>query len=136
MIGKFIKTLVTSLVPSCGGRVYPLIIPQDNNQWPAIGFTTISTERPHALDTRSSGYASARIQLAIWDPTHAAAKVMAESCRMALDGYSGEVTNADGSKSEINHVLWDNEVDLYDAEMRLFGVSVDFLVAYNEDRPA
>jgi hypothetical protein len=76
---------VTALV---GSRIYPLLVPQGFDNYPAVTYQVISEQRTPEL-TKQNGLMRARVQVTCWARTYSAAKGLKEAVRNAIDGESG-----------------------------------------------
>lgn len=110
------------------GRVFPRA-PQGVAAPFAI-FERISAPRVHSHEG-ASGLSNPRIEVRSWARTYEEAKILADEIRKDLDGFSGVVT-VRGVAWDVNSILLVDERDLFDDELKLFGVSTDYLVWHNE----
>lgn len=120
-----------------GDRVYPLVAPEDVQRQAAafVVYERISGSASHTTQG-PSGLAVARIQVRAWAKTYLDAKRLAKIIRngtesAGLDGYSGAVATASGPV-DVNSILSSDDRDDYDGELKLFGVSVDYLAWYHD----
>lgn len=116
-----------------GNRIYPAILPQGIVD-PSIVYNRISglgdqhSEGP-------SGLSRPRMQIDCWARTAADAASLANLVKDALDGYRGPVQwddDSPGNTITIQGVFYDSERDIYDADAKLFGVSRDYFIWYEE----
>lgn len=110
------------------GRVFPRA-PQGVDA-PFVVYERISGLRTHS-HSGASGLADVRVEVRSWARTYLEAKTLADLIRKDLDGFSGEVT-VRGVVWDVNSILLSDERDLYDDELKLFGVSTDYRVWHNE----
>jgi hypothetical protein len=113
---------VTALV---GTRIYPLRAPEGATR-PFVTFQRISGIREVAFGA-DPGLARPRFQVTAWADTYAGAKSLATAIRQALERFRGTVLGV-----EILDCFVDNDEDLVDDEVRLFGVATDFFVHHRE----
>lgn len=120
-----------------GSRVYPIIAPEDvqRSADAFIVYERISGSPAHTTQG-PSGLAWARIEVRAWAKTYLVAKQLAKVIRNGdgtpgIDGHSGVVAIASGSV-DVNSILSSDDRDLYDDELKLFGVSVDYLAWYHD----
>lgn len=108
-----------------GTRIYPLVVPQDA-ALPALAYQRISSPREH-VHTGASGLVRARIQVTNVGGTYSAAKALAETVRVAMDGYSGAMgTVAVGAALLMNEN--DTWLDMFNAPV----VRHDYAIWYQE----
>ena len=110
-----------------GGRVYPLLAPQDG-PLPCVVYSRISAERWRST-TGPSGMAQARIQVDVYDIGYAPAKALADNIRSALDGLRGE---AGGVRIGGLSLISDRDFMESTPMPALYRVSMDFLMTYEE----
>lgn len=134
MIEKLIRLWIVNGVPSIGGRVFPVVAPQDVEEFPIVVLERISTDRPHSHTQRSSGLAFARIQIRTWAKTYTEAKTVDEQIRIAIDGRTGSAV-IDSTTYEIQSTLATDDRDDYDEELRAYGTLFDVIVAFEEVIP-
>jgi hypothetical protein len=68
----------------CGGRVFPVRIPQ-NTPMPAVCYTLISSI-PDQYILNLRGDDKVRVQVSVFADTYTATTALAAACRVALDG--------------------------------------------------
>ena len=93
---------------------------------PRIALTTISDNNGHSLDGPDS-VATARVQVDCYATTYGGAKVLGRAVRKGLDGYSNSVLQGvfiAGAR--------DTQEGGTNEAQRLYGVSLDFMVSYNQ----
>lgn len=110
-----------------GSHIYPLRAPEDIVA-PFIVYQKISGIRWRSLGG-PSGMAQTRIQIDAYAASYAGAKTLAESIRIALDGYRGTVLGV-----RIGAVTLENDQDLLEEDIDpvLHRVTMDFMVTHEE----
>lgn len=134
MIEKVIRKWIVAKGTGAGDRVFPVVAPQDVEQFPIVVLERISTDRPHSHTRRSSGLAVARIQIRTWAKTYTEAKTVDEEIRMTIDGRVGKET-IDARDFDVQAILATDDRDDYDEELRCYGTLFDVLVWYDEEIP-
>lgn len=125
-----IRTLAAIIaIPGLPDRIYPVKAPQDS-PFPCVVYERVSGARVHSHQG-ASGLASPRIEVRSWGKTYADAKSVSEAIRAGIDGFSGNVT-VRGVVYDVNSILLADERDLYDEELKVFGVSVDYTIWHAE----
>lgn len=123
-----------AISPAVGAsRVYPLVLPQGTTAT-SIVYSRISGIGDHH-STGPSGLARPRFQVDCWATTHNAAAALALLVKECLDGYQGSVQwddNSPGNAIEIQGIFFDSERENYDSEAKLYRVSHDYFVWYEE----
>lgn len=102
-------------VPLVASRIYPLLLPQTPTL-PAIVYLRVSGPRVQSHDG-DSALQHPRFQFSCWAETYAGALAVAEEVRLALQGLT---TAGVG--------IFENMLDLYDAETGWFQVPVDITI--------
>ncbi|MCI0351565.1 MAG: DUF3168 domain-containing protein [Acidobacteriales bacterium] len=125
------KATVTSLV---GSRIYPQLIPQGDENFPAIAYSRVSSEYVASMEGES-GLARTSIALACWARSYETAKDLAERVRLVLDRHRGQ-----WSQVEIGSVSLTGEDELLeasadDAAKRLYGVQLEFAIWHSSKVP-
>ena len=113
---------LTALV---GTRVYPIKLPQEPAM-PSVTYQRIDGPRESGM-TQEHGMAHPRIQVDSWASTYGGAKAVAEQVRTALERWSNS-----GTTPEILDSFIEGDTDLYESEVELYRVSMDFLIWYRE----
>ena len=113
------STTLTGLV---GTRVYRTKLPQ-NPTLPALTYWKVSGNRLHDL-VGPTGESDPRIQVSCWAKTSAAAEDVAEAVRGVMDGWS---STGGVQMSELV-----NETDLYDNEVDIYQIALDFVLMHEE----
>lgn len=81
------------------------------------------------------GLSRPRIQIDCWAPTADAASSLADLVKERIDGFKGAVQwddNSPGNEITVQGVFFDSERDLYDDVVKLYGMSRDYLVWFQE----
>lgn len=112
--------IITYLVSKsvAGGRVYPLILPQ-NAGLPAVVMQRVSSV-PDYVHEGASGLELGRFQFTVWAENYAAAKATAAAVIAALSGYKGLMGTVEVGASFIA-----NQIDQKDPESHLCAVITD-----------
>lgn len=115
-IEQTLITLLTTGSPltAAGDNVYAVLLPQDSG-FPAVQVQRITTTpvADYAGDNRRD---FARVQVTCWARTYGAAKDLGREVRSLVAG------------SADLHAYVETERDDYDQEMKVFGVSTDYLL--------
>jgi hypothetical protein len=106
---------------TAGNRIYPLLLPQ-NPEYPNITFQQISTVRMHAMQ-EDAPLLRVRMQIDIRGKTYADAKMLAGQVEGLLSRFRGEIGG-----QEVQDILLDNEMDLYETEQETRRVSQDYTI--------
>lgn len=114
-------TTVTGLV---GTRVFPVVI-RDDTALPAITYQRLSGERSYTLSGRS-GWATVRVGVSVWAREYAQAREAADAVRNALDAYDSD------DPTDIQVATVSDGADTYDADIDVFGCSLDIEIKYQE----
>jgi hypothetical protein len=128
-IGEGLRTFLLvdpGIAAVVGTRVYPVVLPQGLAQ-PAIRLTLISGQRVHASPQGGSMLSGPRIQLDAWAPSYASAYALAELIRKRINGYRGLMDAV-----PVQGVFFADERDGFDAESKLYFVSRDYFVFFEE----
>jgi len=124
-----------------GGRVYPVLAPDDVQKRGDTFVVYERISRAPAHTTRGpSGLAWGRVEVRVWAKTFADAKRASDLIRdgqssAGLDGFSGVVSivvEGVARSVDVNSILSADERNLADTELKLFGVSTDYLAWYHE----
>jgi len=124
-IEEALRSILVTAATTAGERIYPLSLPADPTL-PAIVYTRISTPRLRSL-TGFAGLARPRLQFLAWASSYAAAKVLADEIRTALDGYQGTVSGL-----QIQSSFAENELAMLEPQTGRYGIPADFIVAHVE----
>ena len=112
----------TTLAALIGTRVYRTKLPQ-NPTLPAVTYWKVSGNRLHDL-TGPTGQSDPRFQVSCWARTSATAEDVAEAVRVRLDGWT--------STGGVQVAELVNETDLYDDEVEIYHVALDFVLMHDE----
>ena len=108
-----------------GSRVYPLKMPQKPTL-PAVSYQRIDGPRESAIAS-DMGMAHPRMQVDCWASTYAGVKAVATQVRAALQRWS----DAAASPVVLDSLL-ESDQDLYEAEVEIYRVSMDFIIWHRE----
>lgn len=112
----------TALSALVGTRVYRVRLPQ-NVTYPAVTYWKVSGNRLH--DTQGpTGESDPRVQVSCWSRSQAQAEDVAEAVRGVLDGWS--------STGGVHMTQLVNETDLYDNEVEVYHIALDFVLMHEE----
>lgn len=111
----------TTLTGLIGTRVYRSKLPQ-NVVYPAVSYWKVSGPRLHDLEN-PTGEATPRVQVSCWGGTAAVAEDVAEAVRGVLDGWSS---------TSVGHCQLVNETDLYDPDVEVYHIALDFTLFHTE----
>ena len=110
----------------CGTRVYPVKLP-DSPTLPAVTYQGISTNPDSTMDG-PSGFVEVRLQFDCWGETYGDAKTLQDAVRLALDGYTGLLSDG----TAVFNVMLDTASDLYEPDSRLYRASTDYKVQFSQ----
>lgn len=105
-----------------GSRIYPTGLPQPP-VFPAVTYSLIS--RSPTRDLSGTVFWNSRFQLTCWSMSYKEAKALAQSIKIAIDGYTDSIGDFKIIDSQIG-----NEVDLKEPETGLHYVPVDALIKH------
>lgn len=108
-----------------GTRSYALHLPQAPTL-PAVTYQKVSAERMHAMST-DPGVVLSRYQFRTWATSMAAAHTALVAVQAAVSRYRGTADS-----TEILDALFDNELDVFDDDAKLYTALADAMVAYRE----
>jgi len=114
---------VTSLTST---RIYNLQLPQETAM-PAIVFQRITTSRDLIAHGGALGLAEAIVQVSIYAETVTSVRALSEAVRVLLHVYKGTLNSVEIILSRLV-----NEVDLFDSELEIYHVAMDFQVKFRE----
>lgn len=123
ILGKFIYYQLNNL---CSGRVYPVVAPQLQS-FPLIVYTIISTVPDNTKDSRSVAD-KCRVEVAIYDKTYDSVNLIGDQVREQLDKTSGYIAGV-----QINQCRFDDDVDLFESNLRIHHKVQDYLVRIDND---
>lgn len=112
------------------GRVYPLVLPDTNRQFPAVVYQVIDNPRDYTQDGDAQ-YTLARVQFRFYDTTYAAALALKNAF---VDQYSGNQEAAFGSPAVYLSGFFvasesdENAPTLQDSGTKLYSKRVDFII--------
>ncbi len=108
-----------------GSRVYPVKM-EDNPTFPAITFQRISSTREQTMSGRVS-YCSALYQIDSWSVSYDVTRDLASKIFALLEGFRGTISSVD-----IQGILSQNEIDLYEDDVKVYRRSQTFTVIFLE----
>jgi hypothetical protein len=111
---------LTALVST---RIYPLVLPQDCDL-PAVCYQLVS-DVPEYILAKAVANQNARVQVNSYAITLDAAKSVAIQVKAAMVGYDGTI----GSVA-VRDITIANEQDLYESDLDIYNLTVDFMVIY------
>ena len=119
-------------------RIFPQLVPQGANNYPAVTFQTISESNTHSL-SGVSGLAMSRLQITCWGRTVLDALRVRDAVVDALDGYRGLM-----GSTTVQSCLKLDERDMPAtanaspelAAARVYGRGIDFMFSYTEPVPS
>ncbi len=107
-------------------RVWPMKL-KDGWTLPAITYQRISGPRTH--DTNGpTGRATPRFQVDCWADSYSGVRALAVAVRARLDGAKGTI----GGEANVGGIYIDSERDIYEDEIKVYRVSMDFMVPHDE----
>lgn len=115
------QTGLTALVKH---RIYPNAIPQDC-ELPAVSYEVTNDSPLHTMSSDSANPRKPLISYHIWANTYTSGKAIAEQIRTALMDKTGTLTTR-----TIQRVFWENEYDLYEADIEIHHIVLDFIIWY------
>ncbi len=127
IIGSELRTYLltqTSITDIVSGRIHAIKLPK-GAIFPAITYNVVSQVRTYSHSGDSS-LTRPRIQYSCWAELIEDAKNLALALTDVLSGFKGTAGMADVQDSFV-----ENEVDMWDAEARIYHVPVDILIRYN-----
>lgn len=111
MIEKDVKAALSTL---CGGRVYPVLLPQSPT-YPAITYMCVGVDADYSMGGLSSKPVERRqIQIDIWGETYDAAKGIAYAAHGIMAASTGFMA------------ILENETDGYEPEVEIFHVTQEY----------
>ena len=122
---------ITAIVGSgASARIYPMLVPQGFDNYPAITYQVISEERDPEL-TQQNGLYRARVQITCWARTYAGARSLKEAVRNRIDGSGTTFPRG---------VFIENSMDTIEESEgarpgRLYGKRLDAMIWCLEDDP-
>ena len=100
-------------------KIYPLTLPQDI-ELPALTYFKVSDIPEHAMGS-DADIKTVRMQVSCWADTYKVVKAIEVQVKAALSRYRS---------GNIQDCFLDGSLDLYDSEVDIFHVPIDFLVFY------
>jgi hypothetical protein len=116
---------IAALTTIVSTRIYFVKAQQDVAK-PYLAIQKISGVRGHSHDG-PDGSVQSRFQFSAFATTYKECKDIVEAIRGGIDGAKGL-----WSTVYIGHCFYDNETDLWDDDIGLYGVAVDYLILYTE----
>jgi len=116
-----------------GSRIYPVLLPQ-GQRLPSIVYHRVSGIGDHHMQG-PSGLNQPRIQIDCWAQSQDAAVSLADLVKSKLDGFAGTVlwgSSSPQNETVIQGAFYDTEFEDYDDVAKLYRVSRDYLVWYEE----
>lgn len=115
----------SSISSIVGTRIYPVKMPDDPT-FPVITYQRISSIREPTMSGRSE-YCDCIFQIDSWSLSYDTTKQLAESIFLLLEGFKGVVSSVD-----IQAILTQNEIDLYEDDVKVFRRSQTYRIVYSE----
>ena len=115
----------SGLTDLVGQRIYYVKAPQDVTN-PYVIFTKVSAPREHDHDG-SAGLVSARFQFSAFATTYYVVKQIAVQIQTVLQAFSGTM-----GEVTVGGSFYQNEVDFWEEDTKLYHVACDYLIWYNE----
>ncbi|MPZ58440.1 MAG: DUF3168 domain-containing protein [Rhizobiales bacterium] len=112
-----------------GTRIYPVVLPQ-GQVLPSVVFARISGLGDHHMQG-ASGLTRPRMQIDAWARTADEASTLADLVKFRLDGDRSPM-GAGAAQVQVQGVFFDSERDDYDSESKLFRVSRDYFIWWEE----
>jgi hypothetical protein len=116
---------IAALTTITSTRIYFVKAPQDVAK-PYVAVQKISGVRSHSHEG-ADGLVESRFQLSCFSTTYKQCKDMVEAIRGGLDGAKGFWGTV-----LVGHCFYDNETDLFDDDLALFGIAADYMILYTE----
>ena len=116
-----------------GERIFPVKLDQGVKKT-SIVYSRISGLGDHTMQG-PSGLARPRIQIDCWAPTANAAALLADLVKNRIDGFRGSMPYGSNSPQDtitVQGVFFDSERDDYDEIAKLYRVSRDYLIWFEE----
>lgn len=115
----------TPLTAIVSNRIYPVKLPQ-NVTLPAVSYFRVSTDRHSAMGEDIADVTS-RFQVSAWGQTYTSVRSIADVVRAALERYS-----VNGADATIVTIFYINEQDLYEDDLQIYQLAMDFRIHYEE----
>lgn len=116
-----------------GKRIFPMKLQQGIAK-PSIVYQRISGQGDHHMQG-PSGLNRIRMQIDCWASSADIANDLANRVKSRIDGFRGSMTWGDASPEDaivVQGIFFDSERDLYDDAVKLYAVSRDYLIWYEE----
>ncbi|MDE1161925.1 MAG: DUF3168 domain-containing protein [Acidobacteriaceae bacterium] len=117
----------TTLTSIIAGRIYPVLLPEPPTL-PAITLRTLSAVPTYEL-TGALGMVVTRIEFTSWANDYATCKTIASAIRNVLDLFTGILNDGTTVSACLRAGV---TVDAFNADARLYGVSVDYKLTHTE----
>ena len=104
------------------GRVFPVKAPQGTAA-PYIAYLKVSNKR-YYTHSGFNGVSKARIQVSCFGKTYASSKSVADQVKEALESWA--------RIGKVQTVFIENELDLFNEEVKTYHIPIDFLITYDE----
>jgi hypothetical protein len=108
-----------------GERIFPVVLPQGVTA-PSVVYKRISGVGDHTIQA-PTGLAQVRMQIDAYAQTQSDADELSRLIKERLDGYSGPMGNV-----QVQGVFYDTMRDDYQDDVKLFRVSQDFMIVFEE----
>ena len=105
--------------------IYPQVLPQRHNGFPAITYIQDDNLEQTLLDGTNSSLLEARFQVDCWANSYNSVHQLAEDVKAALTGYTGPFGDYTA-----DHIRKEREIDLFEQDTGLHRVSMQFFIAY------
>jgi hypothetical protein len=115
----------TAISDIVGTRIHPVKMP-DNPTFPSITYQRISSTREQTMQGRVS-YCEAIMQIDIWSQDYDVTRDLASKVFSALEGFRGPISSVD-----IQAILSQNEIDLFEDDVKVYRRSQTFRVIFIE----
>jgi hypothetical protein len=116
-------------VSALTSSIYPLTISQ-NASFPAITFEMDGNDDSQLL-TGVSSLSEVLIEVNTWDLSHIVSHQLADAVEAALVSYVGDF-GALSPSITAHHIRKERRFELYESDTKLFRVSMQFLIAYED----
>jgi hypothetical protein len=124
----------TALQTIVGQNIYPDVVPDGPNAYPAITIQTISDVPGYSM-VGESGLTYVRVQVSSWARTRLVARQLDDAVRQCLSGYSGPA-GSDTIQSSLAVNRRDTvEPDPGNERARIYGCQRDFSIGFTETNP-
>ena len=110
-----------------GTQMYPLTL-REGTVPPALTYQLIDNGADHTLDGANDGLFHPRVQIDGWALRYVDLITLSDAVRIALDGFIGFIGPG---LTDVNVLIWDNEMDTYEPDRKEFRKTLDFRVIHN-----